>query len=318
MALCYHYIRPATSTDKFSKLQGLSQQMFRQHVEMLLEHYQILSPQDAISFSGGTYEFLNDKPGLLLTFDDGLSDHFDAAKILSEYGIKALLFLPTCTLLDGLPANPNIVHYCIAQYGLKRLLSCYEAALDLFEVASSKFKIPYEQAHEIENIEALKHHLNYSISPATGRAILLNIFDSLLSKDFPDAIQQMHLSKTQIIRILDWGHVLGAHSHTHVSFGAPGLSHKQLRAEILNPKECLEQFFQVPVCALAYPFGEKRDCLTAAQLSSHTNGYKVAFSGIPILNTTSTPSLELGRYMVMSTDGTQRLRQIVDDIIAQG
>ena len=117
--------------------------------------------------------------------------------------------------------------------------------------------------------------------------------------------------------MLFWGHALGAHSHTHVSLGAPELSRTQLRAELLRPKDYLRETFNVPIHALAYPFGDAKDCLTAEQLRSHTSEYTLAFSGKPILNTTSTPSLELGRYMVMSTDSTQRLREIVDNIVAQ-
>ena len=317
VALCYHYIRPATSTDKFFRLQGLSQQLFRQHIEMLLEHYHIISPDDALNFSVGNYEFPNDKPGILLTFDDGLSDHFDASEILHQYGLTALLFLPTCALIDGLPANPNIVHYCVAKYGVQQLLAHYDAALDLLKVTDPNFQIHYEQTHETEHIEALKQNLNYLIPPATSRTIFLNIYGNLLQKEFPNAIQLIHLSKTQITRMLFWGHALGAHSHTHVSLGAPELSRTQLRAELLRPKEYLRETFNVPIHALAYPFGETKDCLTAAQLRSHTSEYTLAFSGKPILNTTSTPSLELGRYMVMSTDSTQRLREIVDNIVAQ-
>lgn len=318
VALCYHYIRPATSTDKFSKLRGLSQQMFRQHVEMLLEHYQIISPHDAISFSRDAYEFPNGKSGILLTFDDGLSDHYAASEILHDYGLKALLFLPTCALIDRLPANPNIIHYCVARYGVKRLLARYEAALDLFNVTDANFEIHYDPQQETDNIEALKHRLNYLISPATSRKIFLNIYDDLLAHEFPNAIELIHLSKIQVTRILGWGHALGAHSHTHVSLGAPGLSRTQLRAELLGPKDLLEQIFDVRINALAYPFGETKDCLTTAQLRSHTSAYTLAFNGKSTLNTRSTPSLELGRYMVMSTDSTLHLQEIVGDIIAQG
>lgn len=284
---------------------------------MLLEHYRIISPDDAVNFSSGAFEFPNDKPGILLTFDDGLSDHFDASEILHQYGLKALLFLPTCALIDGLPANPNIIHYCVAKYGVKRLLARYEAALDQFKVTNPNFQIHYDQTHETDNIETLKQHLNYSISPATSRTIFLDIYNNLLVQDFPNAIQLIHLSKIQITRILAWGHSLGAHSHTHVSLGASGLSRTQLRTELLSPTEYLEQIFDVRINAIAYPFGETKDCLTTAQLRSHTSAYKLAFSGKPILNTSSTPSLELGRYMVMSTDSTQRLREIVDNIITQ-
>ena len=183
---------------------------------MLLEHYHIISPDDALNFSVGNYEFPNDKPGILLTFDDGLSDHFDASEILHQYGLTALLFLPTCALIDGLPANPNIVHYCVAKYGVQQLLAHYDAALDLLKITDLNFQIHYEQTHETEHIETLKQNLNYLIPPATSRMIFLNIYGNLLQKEFPNAIQLIHLSKTQITRMLFWGHALGTFHATKV------------------------------------------------------------------------------------------------------
>jgi peptidoglycan/xylan/chitin deacetylase (PgdA/CDA1 family) len=125
ISLCYHYIRPDRAIDRFPKILCNRIDDFHKHIKLLKENFQILSPENALEFSNGSFSLENGKYGLLFTFDDGLSDHFTAAKILSEYGIKALFFIPTCVLADKLPANPTIIHYCLSAYSISNFLKNY-------------------------------------------------------------------------------------------------------------------------------------------------------------------------------------------------
>ena len=115
--ICYHYIR--TPKNNFPRIIGNSVSEFESHVEIIRSHFNIINPK--------IFDFFNSKisakniKNILFTFDDGLSDHFKASEILSSYDIKALFFIPTCIIEDGMPANPMIIHYVIANYGIKKI-----------------------------------------------------------------------------------------------------------------------------------------------------------------------------------------------------
>ena len=111
-SLCYHYIRK-DQDDPLPRLLGTKFSKFNEHVEMIKKEYNPISLDGVSSFFYNKLNF-QDKNGLLVTFDDGLADQFEAAKILSENGISGVFFIPTCIIKDKLPANPVIIHYAIA------------------------------------------------------------------------------------------------------------------------------------------------------------------------------------------------------------
>ena len=51
---------------------------------MLKKDYEMIDLDDVINFMYKKQIFSKNKTGMLITFDDGLSDHYEAAKILSE------------------------------------------------------------------------------------------------------------------------------------------------------------------------------------------------------------------------------------------
>ena len=120
LSLCYHYIRP-DNDDPFPRLMGTKITEFKNQIKMLKEKFEMISLDDVLEFIN-TKIFENNKHKMLLTFDDGLSEHYNAAKILKQFDIKATFFIPTCILKERLPANPMIIHYVIAKYGIEKFL----------------------------------------------------------------------------------------------------------------------------------------------------------------------------------------------------
>jgi len=305
VGICYHYIRQPLLLE-FPGILGTSVADFYEHTEMLSNNYQVISPKEALQFSYG--EFSLDDTGVLITFDDGLSDHYLAASILAERNIKALFFIPTCILVDDMPANSTILHYCLQKYRIAGFLeACKWALIDLvvgnnlryqtFNVIYKKGTTdPWEIIAEIK--EAFKYKLNYRES----RDILLWIYKNWFLKDYPEALSMMHLTKEQISSMLEMGHSIGTHTHTHISMAATHLDSLDFRKELIAPKDYLERTFDTSVKAFSYPFGQNQDCFRSEELLNKTNKYELAFTVERILNKRTTCPLELGRHTVTGGD----------------
>ncbi|MEK7125810.1 MAG: polysaccharide deacetylase family protein, partial [Patescibacteria group bacterium] len=267
LALCYHYIRPAAN-DPFPRILGTREDIFREHIQALQKKFRIISLAEAINFSYGNMNRDEEKPGLLFTFDDGLSDHYRAARILAEYGIKAVFFIPTCLLTDGLPINPIVIHYSLAHYGINEFLRAYRSALENYKINVNDFNVNYRPKTDNyqEKIYEIKRIFKYKLSYADSRRVLLFIYKNLFAKDFPEAMEIMHLTSKQIKEILDLGHNIGSHTHSHPSIASASLSSEDLRKEMFYPKEYLERTFGAMVDAFSYPFGEKQDYAGSEQL----------------------------------------------------
>ncbi len=319
LALCYHYIRQDKIQDKFPRIMGNSIAEFHRHIKMLKKHYLIISLSEAYGFSYKKDILSNKQYGLLLTFDDGLSDHYAAAGILAELKLKAVFFIPTCIITEGLPANPTIIHYCLAGLGITKFLSAYNNALEEYGLETGKFNIKFKKGHDDpwKVINRIKRMFIYRFTSGDSRKILLHIFKHLFLKHYPDALNTMHLKTVQVEDILKMGHSIGVHSHSHISIAASNLTKNDFYQEVIMPKRRLENVFKAKVDAMSYPFGGKKDCLTCGHLISMTNEYKLAFTVEEKVNTHDTSPFELGRYMPLSTDTSARLKSTLDCIIAK-
>lgn len=317
VGLCYHYIR--SPGDLFTDIFGSSVDDFCRHIELFSNSYQMISPDEAVRFSYGEFSLVEDKDSLLVTFDDGLSDHYRAACILAEKNIKAFFFIPTCVLADELPANPTIIHYCLAKYRITGFLKVYRQALEDLDLRCDKFNIFYKKGsnNPWETIDKIKVIFKYKFSYKEGRDVLLRIYKNLLLKEFPEALQIMHLTKEQVKSILEMGHSIGTHSHNHISMAVTTLSDLDFRKEILEPKKYLEKTFSTSVKAFSYPFGQKWDCFHSENLISEIKEYQLAFTIEKILNRKETCPLGLGRYMVASQDGVIELDKNIKFIVEE-
>ena len=310
-ALCYHYILQ-NNNDPFPRILGTKLDDFNEHVKMIKNEFEILSLDRIHSLYTKKFELSKDKIGLLVTFDDGLADQFEAAKILTENDISAIFFIPTCIITEKLPANPIILHYAIAILGIKKFI---EELKQIFEelIIKNQNSIP-EFSKENDKIwkiiEDIKILLYYKIKPEETRRILLEIYKKLLIKN-NITIKDMHLTKKQIKKLLEMGHNIGTHSHTHISVANSELTKLQLKRELIQPKLILESEFNTNVISMSYPFGESKDCLRAQSLIEKTNSYQLAFTIKHKLNTKNNSPLEIGRYMVHSSDNSSKLNKIL-------
>lgn len=317
LSLCYHYVRPALDSDLFPRLLGIRIEEFKNQIRMLTQNYKMISLEDVRNFLYDGYNFDNDKFGMLITFDDGLSDHFHAAQILTENGIKGVFFIPTCVFVEKLPANPIIIHYALAEFGITKFLEEYRNGLKENGLDVEKFNIGYKNGDDVwKTISDLKLNFKYKLGYEESRKVLLSIYDKLLLKKYPDAMKMMHLTEEQVKEMIEMGHSIGTHSHTHISVASSKLSNEDFKKELISPKKILKDLFNTNAYSLSYPFGQNDDCLSTKELIEHTNDYELAFTVREVLNTKLTSPYEIGRYQPRSTDNTNKLNEILTKMIS--
>ena len=322
ISLCYHYIRP-DKKDPFPRILGTKTNEFKKQLTMLEQNFKIISFDEALKFSYEKNLSSIKKIGVLITFDDGLSDHFLAAKILAEHNIKSIFFIPTCILKDELPANPIIIHYGIALFGLEQFLIALRSALKKNKLELEKFNVNYVSGRDNvwKKIDETKSIFKYRLDYKKSRDVLLHIYENLILTKYPDIIKKMHVNKKQVKEMIEMGHTIGAHTHTHISVAVTSLSKKDFYKEMIFPKKYFESEFNIPINSFSYPFGEKKDCLSAAKFLKKTNEYKLAFTVNEIMNFYNTSPLELGRFQPHSNDDADSIRenmlQIIKESIAQ-
>lgn len=319
LTLCYHYIKKEKKYDPFPRILGNSEMGFKKHLVMLQKNFQMISLQNIYDFYYNNSKLNAKKFGMLITFDDGLSDHYNAAKILHKFGIKGVFFIPTCIINERTPANPMIIHYGIAIFGLAKFLQEYRKALKLHKISILKFNITFDQNLDDpwKKIEEIKDVIKYRLDNRQSRKILLTIYKNLLLKKFPNIMNKIHLTSSQIEEMIDMGHSIGVHTHSHISVGANKLNKIDFKNEMIEPKKILEEKFDVPIISFSYPFGERRDLFSTKKLLRQTKKYKLAFTVEQIINLKQNKYFELGRYQPTSSEKVLDLKRNLYNIIKE-
>ena len=316
MGLCYHYLRLNKQSDPFPRILGTNIDEFQNHLSMLQKNYHVISLKDALSISTGGDGFNKKNTGILITFDDGLSDHYTAAKILSELNISAIFFIPTCILEEKLPANPIIIHYTIAVFGIEKFLKEFREILVNNKLDKKLFDVQYSKDKDnvLDIISKIKSTFKYKLGYYNSRKILLDIYKNLFSSEYKNMLSTIHLTESQIREMLEMGHYVGTHTYSHISVAATELNSDDFIKEIISPKNYLEQKFNTKVNSFSYPFGGKNDCLSSSELIKKTSEYNLAFTVEEILNTRNTSPYQLGRYQINSSDTSFKLNSIIQNI----
>ena len=210
-----------------------------------------------------------------------------------------------------------IIHYVIAKYGIEKFLEEFRYALKKLGLEIEKYDITYvrEDDDVWKKIAEIKYNFKYKLGYKISREILLHIYQNSLLIEYPNILEIIHLNKEQIHEMLEMGHTIGVHTHTHISVAATSLSKKDFYKEMIFPKKYFETEFNIPINSFSYPFGAKKDCLSSIKLLKKTNEYKLAFTVEEIVNFQNSSPLELGRYEPNSNDDVITLKNILYEII---
>src|ERR1019366_8917529 len=123
----YHYIRDLKRS-RFPAIKGLSVDRFCRQLEYIQAHYTPISVEKLL----GALESEEDLPPnpILLTFDDGYSDHFaNVFPLLDARGIQGCFFPPVQAILEHTVLDVNKIHFVLAAVSdtgtlLDKVFSC--------------------------------------------------------------------------------------------------------------------------------------------------------------------------------------------------
>lgn len=298
-SVCYHYLE---RTDEFHRIWGHSFELFREHIAYYQANYELISQQQ---LEEG--EFPSGKKSLLLTFDDGLQEHTKIiAPYLNSLGISALFSVPTC-IFRNQPANPQILHFGMAFYGVRKFYNI------LFGTVQKNFSdylsfLPNnpDKFGLMELHGAIKSLFRRTLPVRTARQILINLYNEYLLKDCPDFMNKVHLQPSDITELVRLGHYLAAHTDSHCVVSQIADNQDLVEAELAYPRRELAKRTGTDVYSFAYPFGSSEDILKSEYLIEKM-GYKLIFTTFK--GGQNFNRMQIGRYCSQSQDSIACLKK---------
>lgn len=272
----YHYVRDSAST-AFPAIRALSPADFERQLDWLQRDYDVLTPSafdDAVRGGGPLPENT-----ALLTFDDGVIDHYEVAfPILRRRGLSGVFFVAG----DAGGTDPRVlsvhkIHFLLARLGAERLHrevveACHAAAIPAR--GASVFGVDdWEQANE----RAVKNLLNYDLPFADAERVLGELFARHIGDEGAFA-RGLYVSDAMVAEMAAAGMQFGYHTRTHRMLSRLDVAEQD--AELAHGVEWVRARTgqaEVPFC---YPWGGPGTYTADTVGILERVGYSVAYNTV--------------------------------------
>ena len=252
--IMYHYVRDrGDSAEAGSGIPGMSVVDFEMQLDKLSRQHTFVAWPAVRAALQGERPLPNS--ACLLTFDDGVRDHYiNVFKILRDRSLSGLFFVLDRFESEGLILAHKI-HYLLARLGLTGLREAIWEKLNLpqreqFTEAEKRYQMKYPPLSLDGRINLLKAILQRDLS-AEVDPLLGNLFEVHVGSENETA-RSYYLNPEQIREMAAGGMHFGGHSHSHPWFD--WIEAEARLTEIKASADWLQQFEPGP-WAFAYPYG---------------------------------------------------------------
>lgn len=288
--MMYHYVRdPGDSAENGSGIGGMALSHFVSQLNYLMANYEMIDWPGLRDFLLGGRSL--PERACLLTFDDGVRDHYlNVFPELRKRGLSGLFFSLARQPEMGLTLGHQL-HFLLARLGFLELREAFLNRLEadqrvMFAQADVKYR-ELEQPGSLEGeIEVFKLILQRELSEI-GRPVLSRLIEAAIGPEFEIAAG-FFLNQDQMAEMVAGKMHFGGHSQNHPWFDWIGTSRQA--QEIDASAGWLLTLEQGP-WAFAYPYGgwsaQSPELLRA-------RGFLAGFTTIP--QSYHTTPYEIGRY----------------------
>lgn len=250
----YHYVRDGDSTPPYGYYH-LDVDDFRRQLGHFEDNYRILDREAFLDTVRGVRS--PEGNDLVLTFDDGLTDHHEhVLPELVDRGLWGLFYVPAGPYLDDTVLDVHRTHALLGAHGgaaVSEALTNLLTEAMVSEDDREQFEaVVYEDQNNETGVERAKRLLNYYIDDDARTEVL----DALEERLFDDPLRtgEVYMSKAEIEDLFEAGMHVGSHSVTHTVMSK--LSPENQREEIARSFRFLSNVLgELPVRSYCHPYG---------------------------------------------------------------
>jgi peptidoglycan/xylan/chitin deacetylase (PgdA/CDA1 family) len=248
----YHYIRDLPRT-RFPRIKGMLTQDFREQVRELAGSFEMATVESAVAFLQGSYAPSGDL--CLLTFDDGLKEHYtEATPILAEFGIRGVFFLITRCLQEQRVAPVHMNHFLMADLPFDTYRSAFlkelRRSVETVEFEAAKRAYPWDTTE----VAQFKYLFNFILQPSERDDAVRTLFRRYLG-DEQAFSNDLYLNWAEARDMQSAGMAIGGHTHEHRPLST--LSSVELVKDLTDCRNLLDANLDSsggwPFC---YPYGK--------------------------------------------------------------
>ena len=277
----YHYVRDLPRTP-FPRIKGLLVDEFCRQIDLLRERFEMATLESSLAFLAGQYRPRRDL--CLLTFDDGLKEHFEVVfPLLAERRVQGVFFLITRCLEEQRVVSVHKNHFLMAALDF----AAYRAALlERLATMSPAIDTQVDPALAARNyrwdtpeVAALKYLVNFRLGEPLRDEVLGAMFADHLGDERQFA-RQLYVNWDEARQMQDAGMAIGGHSHCHAALAK--LDADQQRTDVETCADLLgDRLGWRAERPFSYPYGKPGDAFNEATVRAVADcGFACAFSTV--------------------------------------
>ncbi len=280
----YHYVRDLRHS-RFPAIKGLSVDRFCRQLDYIQAHYTPIAAEDLIRALSPAREALP-KNAILLTFDDGYSDHFaNVFPQLDARGIQACFFPPAQAVLEHKVLDVNKIQFVLA--AVPDPASLLDQVFAFLPEFSKEFPVKSKDAYLLaiaeqhrydpREVTVLKRLLQRELPEPVRAEIVRRLFTEHVTADEQSFASELYMSVEQITCLRRHGMHIGSHGCTHAWLDR--LSPEEQVNEVDQSLEFLQTLgIGRDEWTMCYPYGGFNDSLLHVLQARHC---RLGFSAQP-------------------------------------
>jgi peptidoglycan/xylan/chitin deacetylase (PgdA/CDA1 family) len=265
LVLNYHRIGNRDDDPFDPDVFSATEDQFNEQISYLKRRVSLVTLQEAVAFAGGTINEKNRRCRVLITFDDGYLDNYEAAfPILRSHGVQGVFFLATSMVGSCSVPWWDRIAFVIKTARQRRFSLHYPADLAIDLVGNGMTK-------------SLRDVLDLYKRPgnADPERFIRELEEEAQGDDLPGT-RRRFLNWDEAREMIAGGMAIGSHTHTHTVLSQ--LEPDQQRQELAQSRRLLKKQLGIEADVLAYPVGATSSFSDQTQQLAQEVGYRAAFS----------------------------------------
>jgi peptidoglycan/xylan/chitin deacetylase (PgdA/CDA1 family) len=254
----YHYVRDLPNTS-FPRIKGMLTSDFQQQVAALRNQYEMATLESALDFLQGVYSAPRDL--CLLTFDDGLKDHYsEVTPILVDLDVQGVFFVITSCLEEHCIAPVHMNHFLMAALDFNFYKQTFLQKLNEFShdvhIYGQIDNITAQHTYcwDTPEVATFKYLFNFMLNSDIRDQVVKALFAEHIG-DEKSFSQTLYLSWEEARQMQTTKMLFGGHSHQHKPLAT--LSDTELYWDLSTCQELLTEHLRPQeLWPFSYPYGK--------------------------------------------------------------
>jgi peptidoglycan/xylan/chitin deacetylase (PgdA/CDA1 family) len=255
----YHYVREIKNS-KYKNIRGLELKKFQNQINFFLKKFNIINNDDLSEILFKKKKF--NKPFLLLTFDDGYSDHYKYVfPYLKKKKISGCFYPPTIIFEREKLLDVNKIHFILEKkinpaIIIKEIRNYLVTNSNVNPAIINNNNINLKCNYDDRNTVLIKRLLQYYIPELTRKNLLNFLFKKIVNVDEKSLADELYIKRKHIIEMKKEGMHFGIHGHSHSWF--TNTSNDKINKELIKSNNFFKKL-KIKNLSICYPYGGVND-----------------------------------------------------------